>query len=53
MMKVTSELVLLFAEDGEPTGMLVDNGKREFYSIKRATKEQVSQLLEVDKPTQQ
>lgn len=50
MKKVTSEIVTLFWDDhGEPVGMLHENGKREIYHIRRATKEQVSLLLEVDK----
>ena len=49
MKKATAELVIMFWEDGEPQGILYENGKREFYKIKRATKEDVSNLLEVDK----
>lgn len=41
----THELVIMFWKDGQPAGILFENGKREIYKITRARKEDVSHLL--------
>ncbi len=48
-MKAVSELVTLFLDkDGEITGLLHENGKREIYKVSRATKADVQKILDVD-----
>lgn len=48
MIKKTHEIVITFREGDEIIGMLVQNGKTEFYRTSHANKEYVAQLLEVD-----
>lgn len=48
-MNVRQEIVILFYEDNQPVGMLVQNGQTNFYRVSKANKEYVSQLLEADK----
>lgn len=48
MKKWTGEHVLMLKEEGVPVGILYENGQREMYKLKRATKEDVVQFLEVD-----
>lgn len=46
MKKVTNELVQIFWEDGEMVGLLYQNGEVKLYTLKRATKADVAELLE-------
>lgn len=48
MIKVTSELVSIFWQDGQKVGMLYQNGVLEMYSLRKATKADVATLLQVD-----
>lgn len=49
MIKATSEIVVMFwDEGGEPVGLLHQNGKREFYRVSYASKDNVLQMLNVD-----
>lgn len=45
----TTEVVVLFKENGVPTNILLQNGETTFYRLKKMTKDEVNQLLEVDK----
>lgn len=48
MIKATTELMVVFWEDGEPVGLLHQNGKREFYRVTNASKDHVIHLLNAD-----
>lgn len=48
MIKVTSELINIFWEDGQKVGMLYQNGIIEIYTIKPANKADVARLLETE-----
>lgn len=48
MKKWQSELVHVCYEDGEKQAMLYQNGQIEVYMLKKATKADVAELLEVD-----
>lgn len=48
MIKKTHEIVITFREDDRIIGILVQNGKTEFYRTTHANKDHVAQLLEVD-----
>ena len=45
-MTVTNELVQIFTKDGEKVGILYQNGQIEMYTLKKATKQDVQELLE-------
>jgi hypothetical protein len=47
MKEWTSEIVTICWEEGVPSAVLYENGHREIYKLKRATKEDVANLLEV------
>jgi len=47
MITKSNEVVVMFFEDGEPIGVLHENGKREFYRVTRASKQDVQSLLEI------
>lgn len=49
-MKVQSEVVLVFSEGGEKHAILFQNGVTEFFRIKKATRDDVAQLLGADIP---
>jgi hypothetical protein len=51
MKKVTNELVQIFWEDGEKIGMLHQNGQIELYTLKKATKQDTLEFLEVESQT--
>lgn len=46
-MTITNELVQIFYKDGEKVGILYQNGQVEIYTLKKATKQDVQDLLEV------
>lgn len=48
MIKKTHEIVITFREGDSIIGMLVQNGKTEFYRTSHANGEFVANLLEVD-----
>ena len=49
MLKKTHEVVITFRDEGgEIIGMLLQNGKTQFFRTTPANKEHVAQLLEVD-----
>lgn len=48
MKKVTNELVQIFWEDGQKIAMLHQNGQIELYTLKPATKQDVTSILEAD-----
>lgn len=48
-MKTKQEIVILFCEDNQPVGMLLQNGEAHFFKVSKANKEFVSNLLETDK----
>lgn len=48
MIKKISEIVVTFREGDEILGILVQNGKTEFYRTSHATRDYVGRLLEVD-----
>lgn len=52
MKKVTSELVQVFWEDGEMIAMLHQNGDIKLFTLKKASKQDVVTLLEIDKVDQ-
>lgn len=47
MINKTSELVTIFHQDGEKIGLLYQNGQVEMYTLKKASKQDVQDLLEV------
>jgi hypothetical protein len=48
MIKWTSEIVQIATEDGEKVAMLHQNGAIEIYMLRHASKQDVSQLLDVE-----
>ena len=46
--KTTSEVVIIFWQDNQPVGMLMQNGQSHFYKITRALKDFVASLLGVN-----
>ena len=48
MIHKTSELVTIFHDDGQKVGMLYQNGEVELYTLKKASKQDVVDLLEVE-----
>ena len=46
-MTITNELVQIFSKDGEKKGILYQNGQIEMYTLKKATKQDVQELLEI------
>jgi hypothetical protein len=50
-MKATAEIVTMFwSKDGDMTGFLHENGHREIYTVKRATKTELAKLFETEQP---
>lgn len=51
MKKVTNELVQIFWEDDEMVAMLHQNGEIKLYRLKKGTKQDVQDLLEIPQIT--
>jgi hypothetical protein len=53
MRRCTTEFVqMIRGEQGEPMGFLFEEAsKREIYAVKRASKEQVAELFEIERPS--
>ena len=49
MLKCTTEFVMMFwDEHGEPIGLIHENGKREIYTVKRASKQDLTELFNAE-----
>lgn len=49
--KCTNEIVTLFWEDGQKVALLHQNGEIEVYMLKKASRQDVADLLEVETNT--